>query len=407
MISVNCSCKTLVRYNLWLLVFAAVFLVAVHLPYLQDIHKQYAAFFLALLWFGTILGLDRLLRPTWIPAIIDKLAGTICTSRSVAVPILLFVTVVSFVWIIRITDCLLVSTRYQTHLATYSASNDVTDLTSAFALLPRRQDAMILFERHLLSLSTESDPGPLRRAAVRFVDHPDVVARFENQSVNTRSHCLCKASKSWLDPTLWYAMTLPMAETHGQTKRKRQARQYLVDRTDHLPSQLFVHILDLELLTLGAGPDHSDDLRRLIGKADDIDMSHLVQEALDHLAQYELTQNKCNIPRAIQYYRTLLDKRDAVARAYPNDRIWIRSPRKLSLFHKFRAIRNPTRPGDTMDEAHKMLNRCPGLGEAIKKDLYEVFSRYQNETTWYTNALLGHGSSWGTTDSWASACWRY
>ena len=393
--------KLFVRASFLWILFAVLFLVAAHLPYLNSIFKQYTAFFLAILWFVTALGYDNLLRRMRITPVIDWLDSQIGRFPLLIVSVLL--SIILFVFVCRIVTCLFVSAQYQAHITQYSSSKDISELIHAFTLVPRRQEAMILVEQHLLSLSAEMDPRTLRNVAKKFVDDAEIQALFDKNAMDANYHCLCANSRLWLDPTLWYAMVLPMAESHDESVRKKQARQLLADRPD-IASRIFTGIINLDLLSSGSP---SQDLKDLIKKDDTLDRSHLIQEALDHFAQYELTKNNCNIEGAVQMYATLLDKRNAVAVAYPNEGMWIRSPRKLSLFHIFRALKHEGRQGETIQKARTLLNRCAGLGDAIKKRIYDAYPNYQNELPWFTNTLVGPGVSSEDIEALSSSYWLY
>ena len=391
--------------SLWIL-FAVLFLLAAHLPYLTSIYKQYAALFLAILWFMTALGFDNLLRRMRITPVIDWLDSKAGRFPLLIVSVLLCITTISFVCVCRIVSCLSVKAQYQAHITQYSSSKDISELIHAFTLVPRRQETMILFEQHLLSLSAEMDPPTLRKAAEKFVDNAEIQALFAKNAMDANSHCLCANSDLWLDPTLWYAMVLPMAESHHDTVRKEKARRLLENRPD-VASRVFIGIIDLELSSLDRATNAFEKLHNLIKPGKMPDRSHLIQEALDHLAQYELTMNNCNLDRAVQRYATLLQKREAVARAFPKEGMWIRSPRKLSLFHIFRALKHEGRQGETIQEARTLLNHCDGLRDAIQRGIYDVFPSYQSESSWFTNTLVGPGVSSDAIEARSSSCWSY
>ena len=398
--------KLFVRASFLWTLFAVLFLVAAHLPYLNIIYKQYAALFLAILWFVTALGYDNLLRRMRITPVIDWLDSKAGRFPLIIVSVLLCITIISFVFVCRIVSCFSVKAQYQAHITQYSSSKDISELIHAFTLVPRRQEAMILVEQHLFSLSAGMAPRTLRNVAKKFVDDAEIQALFAQNTMDANDHCLCANSRLWLDPTLWYAMVLPMAESLDESERKKQARQLLAGRPD-IASRIFTGIIDHDLLPLGGVVDPYQDLKKLIKEGDTLYRSHLVQEALDHLAQYELTRNDCNIDGAVQMYAMLLDKRKAVADAFGKERIWIRSPRKLSLFHIFRALKYSGREGETIQEARKLLNRCTGLQEAIKTRIYDVFPSYQDESVWSTNTLVGHNFSSESIETQLSSCWLY
>lgn len=398
--------KLFVRISFLWILFAVLFLLAAHLPYLNSIHKQYAALFLAILWLATILRLDNLLQRVRITPVIDWLDSQVGRFPLLIVSVLLCITILSFVFVCRIVSCFSVKAQYQAHITQYSSSKDMSELIHAFALVPRRQEAMILFEQHLLSLSAEMDPRTLRNVAKKFVDDAEIQALFSKNAMDVNYHCLCNNSRLWLDPTLWYAMVLPMAESHHESARKEKARQLLAGRTD-IASRIFTGIIDLEILSLGGTMDPSQDLKNLIKEDAALDRSYLIQEALDHLAQYELTKNNCNIEGAVQMYAKLLEKRIAVADVSSSEGMWIRSPRKLSLFHIFRALNYRGRQGETIQEARTLLNHCAGLKDAIKTRIYDVFPSYQNESAWFTKTLVGPGISSESIEARSSSCWLY
>ena len=404
-----------IQTTLWLTLLAILFLIAAHFPFIQNINRQYAAIELTIIWFVALLGFPNLvqlpikLRPQ---SVLRRISCFFRKSPKLALSMLPIILLFLYTPIHNIIGCISVKNEYNSHIMRYSEERTLPDLIKAFSLIPQRQEAMILIESHLLSLSTETDTRQLRNEAKQFLDDKSVK---ESINVHTRKYhnCLCEYSKSPLDPKLWYATVLPMAESHHETKRKQEARDLLDGRNDP-KARLFSYILALEISRIDketeiVAAEIVEKMEQIIDDDEILD-SHLYQEAADHIAQYKISQ--CAVDEAIDWYYKLLEKRKVLAESDGSNKKWMRTPRKLSLFHIFRAMDSDHRKGETTSEARKLLEHCKNedLENKLRKEIYEVFGSYQDEDKWYTRTLIrqkGRNIRDIIKQDYLPNCWKY
>ena len=411
-----------IQANLWLVLFAVLFLIAAHIPFIQNIDRQHAEIGSTVIMFLTLLGLPNLMRlPVKLrpQALLRRISCFFRRSPKLSLSILSIILLFSYIYVHSIFECMSIKNKYTNYISRYidsgKDSGQISDLIQAFSLIPHRQEAMILIEDHLLSLSTETPRSPLRTVAAQFLDDKSVKKSI-TAPTETYHNCLCECSEPPFDPELWYATVLPMAESHHDKKRKQEARELLGGRNDP-KARLFSYILDLEINDTNKKTEEIIKKIADIINHDEIQDSHLLQEAADHIAYYKARQ--CAVDEAIEWYSLLLANRKSLASSRATDKKWMRTPRKLSLFHIFRALDSKGKSGETIDKARKLLERCNSgdpekdLKSRLRQLIYEDYKSFQDEDYWFIRTWVrrkGEGNGNDTQDmikQELSKCWRY
>lgn len=394
----------------------SLFLISAHLPFLVNVNREFAAGGSALIWLATLLGLPDLVRLP-VREYLSKLACYVHQSNYRIFAVMAMVVLLA-IPVVYIGNCMVMRYQYTSKIDTYLSTGEISNLMDAFRLFPQRLEAMLLFENKLLSESTESAPNNLRRIAHDFISNKLVTDAVEGSTNSFISKCSYDHAKFPLSPELWYATVLPMAESHESSRYKRDARQR-VGNLSEANAKLFADILDLELHTIctseseGSCPERtiSEIVKNMESLANDpsVHNTHIYQEALDHMAQSAIAV--CDVDRAIEMYNKLLDER-RVTLSSATRRKWLRTARKLSLFHVFRALRNPHETGETIDLAKNLIEKCPtsDLRIRIEEELYDVYDEFQDPKAWFgrTYAISEDENIAETVKTdYSTSCWRY
>ena len=390
-------------------------------PFMHEIFPQYIPSGSSIvIWLSLVLGLpDRIKFP-----LSTYFRRAVCWLRTY--PLVAALLIPLFVGLLipvhDIVRCTINRVLYTQHIQAYGQDSDLQQLIEAFTLIPNRKEAILLIENYFHRLATE-DTYNLRKAAEQVIDDPGLKGAVDQQAPNTFFlSCSCEDASHNLHPRLWLATVLPLAEPHNSVTRKLQARKYIKDEVD-AKSMMFLSILELELHELcvdgelnrcGIVIDENVVVGRLrVGLADhNLQHTHLYQEGLDHLAQYEVS--KCNTSEAIKHYRRLLEVRERFLDANTLKMRWDRRPGKLSLFHVFREIGEKWSSGDTGKLARQLLERCGqnGFENTVKRELYDKFPDFHNRSGWYKGTFAervdGGGNLADTvSEEYLSQCWNY
>jgi len=346
------------------LAWAIVLVANVHI--LDDTLRFYATLTVVGGWIASVLGLPGLAK---IPlrSVVRRAYASTQDRLLAAGALLIGLFCVGAVGAVRVLSALTLRYVYTSLIRTSLSQGTAADpagVARAFAMLPGRREAQILFERHAYTLRTQ--PGVLAMHAYvkNFVANPAVKAAVEAAASATQMPSALKDSPDpqWFyDPIVWYASVLPEAEDSSDTTLTRYAVQLLELRAPpetHPEAYLLRQSLELRLQQ-----DDREAVRR-IQKELTAFVGTTREASYFGTFEYELACDRlaASYVRACKPYEaTYWFQNELNARRQRNsnsgDTIFHRPAHKLLLYHLFMSYSHVEESGE--DVAARILDDVP------------------------------------------------
>ncbi|HKS29237.1 MAG TPA: hypothetical protein VJS44_15520 [Pyrinomonadaceae bacterium] len=316
----------------------------------------------------------------------------------------------------------------------------------AFALIPWRREAQILFERRAWERRNAADMAGFRQYVRDFVGRAEIVGAVEsvkrNQAANKNRDLpffLREEETTLGDPVVWYASLLPEIDEGRDLAGLNRAIELL---STYGTPEADMQRLSLELSLLTAQSDDpnlasakgenerkaeeaADKLKNLLnqygGKSESYSFAY--QVGCDSLATYYVRlchfKNKGFYQEAFNWFQKEIHLRSQVATLSKN-RFWHRPPDKLVLYYMLCQECSTTGGGSERGKAFlRTYNYCYCFENELwktedpqctfdwfKKQM-EQYSEYQKRDAWFKNSILNTEVDSDIKNNLLKQGWRY
>lgn len=327
-----------------------------------------------------------------------------------------------------------------------STEDDDESIAQAFALIPWRREAQILFERQAWERRNAADMAGFRKHVRDFVGRKEVLEAVENvrqnQGVNKSGvlpFYLTEEESVLGDPIVWYASLLPEVDEGRELKGLNRAIE-LLSAYDTPEAVMQRMSLELTLLTTqsddpqlaSAKEDYERKAEEVVGKLKELlnqytgkseSYSFAYQIGADSLATYYIRLCRYKetgfYQEAFHWFQKEIHLRSQLA-TLSKKSLWHRPPDKLILYYMLCPDCSTTGGGSERGKAFlRNYNYCycyknelwktgdlQCIGDWFKKQM-EQYSQYQKREAWFKNSILNTEVDSDIKNNLLRQGWRY